>query len=332
MYGNSDSSKKVSVVVCTYNGEAFVQEQMNSIIAQTYPLYEILVFDDASTDNTVEKVKAIAGQFPNIKLAVNERNIGFTKNFEQAIKAASGDVIAIADQDDIWIDTKIEKMMNAWKEPHSLIYCDSTGFTDVLPDIIRPPRLRGFEGTDARKIFLINTISGHASIFKKELVPLVLPFSENAMYDWWIAVVAAYNGGVQHYHEVLVYHRSHSKNITVKALSKYRMVEQRDIYKRYLIKQCKQFETAANIPLPQRNFLIGFYTLMQESLVKKFHTPLFLFLFKNRHILFSYKKKKIGIISHLKHSYLRTFNPKWKENLAKMVEVELNNQNRILKA
>lgn len=307
----SENSKSlVSVVMCTYNGEQFVEQQIRSIISQTYPIYELLVFDDSSTDNTVSIVSAIASEYPFIKVIVNKKNIGFVKNFEQAIQSATGDVIAISDQDDIWINTKIEKMIKAWNPGCPLIYCNSYVFSDIPPANPPSPVFRQFEGTDARKIFLSNTISGHAILIKKEFVFLVLPFTEGVMYDWWMAVVAAYNGGVQHYDEVLVYHRSHTSNVTVNSMNRYSLPEQRYLHKKLLISHSKKFAMAPNIPLAHKNFLIQYHNLLRESLEKTFHFPLFVFMLKNRHLLFNYKRRRIGIISHIKHSYLNTLNRK----------------------
>ncbi|HKG68944.1 MAG TPA: glycosyltransferase [Segetibacter sp.] len=311
---NNIAEKTVSVVMCTYNGEAFVEEQLKSILSQTYPVYELLIFDDASTDNTQKIITRAAFIHPLIKVVLNEKNVGFTKNFEQAIKAATGDVIAISDQDDIWVNTKIEKMMKAWNPASPLIYCSSFIFADNPPTNPLPPKFRQFEGNDARKIFLFNTISGHALLFKKEFVPLVLPFKEGVMYDWWMGVVAAYNGGVQHYNDLLVFHRSHKNNITVNTRNKYKESEQRYLHKKLLIEHTQKFVTAPNIPASHKDFLIKYHALLKESLSKTFHFPLFLFMLRNRHLFFSYKRKTVSFISHIKHSYLRTYNPKMKSN------------------
>lgn len=314
----------VSVIMCTYNGALYVQEQLNSILGQTYPIAEILVFDDASTDNTTQIVTEIAAKNGVIKLTVNEKNIGFNKNFEQALKAASGNVIAIADQDDIWVDTKIEKMLKAWKEECPVIYCDSILFSDTPPANPKShAHFRRFEGTDARKIFLFNTISGHAMLVKKDFLPLVLPFTEGVMYDWWMAVTAAYNGGVQYYPEVLVLQRLHENNITAGSKKEQSVAEKSDAFKKFVIRNCHKFNTTPNMPSSHKEFLNRFHTLMQQSLVKKFHFPLFVFILKHRRLLFNYKKRRIGFFSYLKHSYLRTLSAKWKlnskENLSNIV-------------
>ena len=299
---------KVSVVLCTYNGAKYIQEQLDSIINQTYPVYELLIFDDVSTDNTVEIVNQYAKKHSFIKVSVNEKNLGYTKNFEQALQAATGDAVSICDQDDVWIKDKLERMMNAWDTKHPLIYCNSYIFSGDVPQQPKGPVFRMFEGTDARKVFLANTISGHAIVCRKDFIKLVVPFSKDAMYDWWMGVVAAYNGGVQHYDKVLVYQRSHADNSTVDILEKYDEDDQKNIKKQRMAKQCRVFMTAPNIPPADKILLSTFANLLEESLYVKFHKPLYKFMVKHRRLLFNFKKKKIVIFSHLKHSY------KWATN------------------
>lgn len=299
---------KVSVVLCSYNGAKYIVEQLDSIVNQTYPIFELLIFDDVSVDNTVEIIEDYAHKFPFIKLAVNEINLGYRKNFQQALGFATGDTIAICDQDDVWMKDKLARMIGAWDMSHPLIYCNSFIFSGQAPAQPPEPVFRMFEGTDARKIFLANTISGHAIICSKDFLKLALPFTEDAMYDWWMGVVAAYNGGVQHYDKVLVCQRSHADNSTVDILEKYSANEQKNIKKKLLIKQCRVFMTAPNILSEDKIFLSTFAHLLEESLYKNFHKGLFGFMVKHRKLLFNFKKKKVVIFSHLKHSYLWSLN------------------------
>lgn len=298
----------VSIVLCTYNGARFLRQQLDSLVGQTYPVYELLVFDDRSSDDTVKILNEYATQFPFVKVNVNAQNLGYTRNFEQALHRASGDVIAISDQDDVWMLDKIEKMMKAWKPEHPLIYCNSYIFKDELPAKPKQPGYRMFKGSDARQLALVNTISGHATMCRKDFLPLVLPFSNEAMYDWWMGVVAACNGGVQHYNEVLVYHRNHESNMTVNALDHLETRERKRIEKMRLINQCRIFATAPNMPEGHKQFMLDYARIAEESLDKEIYWPLFFFMVKNRECIFHYKKKSSGLISHIKHSYRRTKN------------------------
>src|SRR5437868_2195931 len=120
----------VSVVMCTYNGSRFVAEQIESICSQTYKELQVIIVDDASSDNTYDIVTQWAAKDPRIQAYRNENNIGFNLNFNKACKLATGDFIAIADQDDIWELTKIEKLMSKINESPDilLVHCISARF------------------------------------------------------------------------------------------------------------------------------------------------------------------------------------------------------------
>ncbi|MGI6224561.1 MAG: glycosyltransferase [Prevotella sp.] len=108
-----DSIKKVSVVMCTCNGEKFVKEQLDSIINQTYPLHEIIIQDDNSHDNTIEILEEYAKKDKRIHVYHNVPALGVNQNFFAGIKKTTGDFIALSDQDDIWELNKIELQMQA---------------------------------------------------------------------------------------------------------------------------------------------------------------------------------------------------------------------------
>ena len=102
---NDDNSTPltVSVVMCTYNGKQFLREQMDSILAQDYPLHEIIVQDDRSTDDTWDILQTYAKAHPGLfKLFRNDEQLGFNRNFHTALLRATGQYVAISDQDDIY--------------------------------------------------------------------------------------------------------------------------------------------------------------------------------------------------------------------------------------
>jgi glycosyltransferase involved in cell wall biosynthesis len=105
----------ISVVVCTYNGEKFIKEQIFSILRQSVRIDEIIVCDDGSSDNTIAYVKEILNIY-NIasKIIINDQNLGISKNFENGIKHTSGSIIFLSDQDDIWMPNKIEKHLSIY--------------------------------------------------------------------------------------------------------------------------------------------------------------------------------------------------------------------------
>mgnify|MGYP002564096947 CR=1 FL=1 len=103
---------RLSVAMCTYNGEKYIREQLMSIRNQTLRIDEIVICDDCSEDDTVEIIENLIRQYDlPVRLHVNTWNHGYRKNFEQAICRCSGDIIFLSDQDDIWLPTKVETII-----------------------------------------------------------------------------------------------------------------------------------------------------------------------------------------------------------------------------
>jgi glycosyltransferase involved in cell wall biosynthesis len=117
-------SHLVSVVLGTYNGEAYLEEQLRSVQAQTWTNLEIIAIDDGSTDRTVGILREYAARDSRIKVIINEQNLGFVRNFEKGCSLSKGKWIALCDQDDYWLPQKVEKMAHAIGDC-PMIYCDS---------------------------------------------------------------------------------------------------------------------------------------------------------------------------------------------------------------
>jgi glycosyltransferase involved in cell wall biosynthesis len=103
---------KLSVALCSYNGEKYIKKQLESIFNQTIPVDEIIICDDGSNDRTIEIISQIQNENPTkINLHQNTKNLGCTKNFEKAIELCQGDYIFLSDQDDLWKKDKVEKTL-----------------------------------------------------------------------------------------------------------------------------------------------------------------------------------------------------------------------------
>jgi cellulose synthase/poly-beta-1,6-N-acetylglucosamine synthase-like glycosyltransferase len=214
----SNSTRKparVSIALCTFNGARFLEEQLDSLLAQTYREIEIIVSDDASSDATVAILERYAQRDPRIVIGVNDSNLGFAQNFEHALTRCNGAFIAPCDQDDVWLPDKIAVLVESIGT-HSLAYCDSklvdefghpTGprMSDIVPML---------STADQSPFAFGNCVSGHAMLFRRELVDHALPVPDGFFYDWWIAAVAASTGGIVFVDESLVLYRQHGRNIT----------------------------------------------------------------------------------------------------------------------
>ena len=119
-----DSLPLISIALCTYNGEEFIRQQLNSLLNQTYTNIEIIAVDDFSIDRTVAILQEYAALDRRLNIFTNEHNLGYTNNFEKALNLCNGDLIAICDQDDIWHPDKL-KIQSELMSGHELLYHDS---------------------------------------------------------------------------------------------------------------------------------------------------------------------------------------------------------------
>jgi len=200
----------VSIALCTYNGAAYLNEQLDSLVKQDYPNLELVIVDDGSTDDTSAIVTGYANKYPWIKCYVNPRNLGYIKNFEKAIGLCSGDYIALCDQDDIWDFRKISIMVNAIGD-NIMVYHDSL-FVDEAGQSLQKKvsDIRNcYSGSDSRIFLFENCVSGHAMLFKRELLNYVNGFNVNLIHDWWLAYAAVNNGSVLFLNQALVKYRQH---------------------------------------------------------------------------------------------------------------------------
>lgn len=200
----------VSVVLCTYNGEKFIREQLDSILNQTYPVDELIIQDDGSNDDTLDIIREYQKKYSQIKLYCNESPLGFNYNFSTAFRKASGDYIASCDQDDIWRKDKIEVLIKHIRD-NKLIFHNSLLFTSTIDSIIgvkNPSHIVYNELFLALKPF----VPGHECFFKRDILSMyesIVVKERNFSYDSLLLIISSVLGSVDFVNEGLVYWRRH---------------------------------------------------------------------------------------------------------------------------
>ena len=293
----------VSVVMCTYNGEKFLHQQIGSVLSQTWPLLELIIVDDVSSDNTVRILEEYSRKDERVKYIVNEKNLGYNKNFEKAILLASGDYVAACDQDDIWAASKIETMMNNWPGGSLFVYSLSGSFNnDDFENRTDAPNVFYSAIDDVHKLVFNSPVHGHACMFKKELMTICLPFPADIFYDWWISMHAASTGIIGCVPQTLTWHRVHEKNSS-RTLTSIKDKQERE---QQLRQQSAYFlETFFKRPVArekEKRSLLYYASLLKETDGRKFSFAMFRYVMKNRELIFHYKKKPFVFFSHLKHA------------------------------
>ena len=181
---------KISVALAAYKGEQYIAEQIGSILGQLGENDELIVSDDFPKGKTRAVVEAISSKDKRI-IYLEGPGKGVVKNFENALKACSGDVIFLSDQDDVWLPGKVEAVMNEIKNGAKLVLHDASR-TDADLQITSPScfEVHGANASFARNL-LKNTFVGCCMAFTKDLLDMTMPFPEGiAMHDWWIALIA----------------------------------------------------------------------------------------------------------------------------------------------
>ena len=301
---NERNPPLVSIALCTYNGEKFLHQQIDSLLAQTYTNIEIVAVDDASADSTRTILEEKARKDNRFRFFINDSNLGYNRNFEKSISLCNGAYVAISDQDDIWEFNKIERMMNLWPPGSSFIYSLSGNFTENdFANRTAAPQVIYTDIDDVHKLVFNSPVHGHACMFKKEMVEKCTPFPEDIFYDWWMSMHAAATGIIGCVPETLTWHRVHqsnsSRNITA--------IKEKELRNEQLRKQCIHFiETFCSRNIlngEQLKSLMEYVTILKTLDGKKFSWPMFWYVLRNRNLVFHYKKPKpFRIISSIKHS------------------------------
>lgn len=287
----------ISIAMCTYNGANYLDEQLHSIINQTSPAAEIIIVDDASTDDTYSILLEWQNRNDSIKIYRNKENLGYNHNFAKAITLTTGDYISISDQDDIWLPEKNELLAAALdKSPvYVLAHCRSARLENGKVQYLAAKRNTIFDANDTRKLIFNNQISGHNMMFRRSLLPFILPIPTKMFYDWWIAVVATTQGSITAVNLPLVEHRIHQENAYY-TKSRKNEPDRDEIIENFL--------SISHLSPETRVFTQELYNRIKTQIQKEapLNFSLLKFLFKHREIIFGHNKKKIPIISHLKRS------------------------------
>lgn len=202
---------KISVCMTTFNGADYIANQIESVLTQLKANDELIIFDDLSSDNTVD---IIYSNFTDNRIIFNQntQRLGVIHNFEQALKIATGDYIFLCDQDDIWLEEKVNQTINALKD--SLLTVSDCKVVDANLLEIHPSFFAIRQSAPGLiKNLYKNSYLGCCMAFRKELLPYILPIPKSVpMHDMWIGLVAETVGKVSFIREPLILYRRHGKN------------------------------------------------------------------------------------------------------------------------
>ncbi|MBI5627064.1 MAG: glycosyltransferase family 2 protein [Nitrosomonadales bacterium] len=193
---------KISIALCVHNGERYVDEQLQSLLSQTCLPYELVVCDDASEDATPVIVEAFAAEAPfKVHLYRNSQRLGIGANFEQAIRLCTGNIIALCDQDDVWLPNKLATFAELIKTGVDWVCCDAEvcdaelhplGYTLwQRVDFDHSERKTARDGRFIEVLIKHYVVAGATLAFKAQARDQLLPIPREWHYDAWLAAVLA---------------------------------------------------------------------------------------------------------------------------------------------
>lgn len=223
LLGSWHTFLKISVCMATYNGESYIGIQLKSILKQLKIEDEVIIVDDCSKDNTVKIINDFND--PRIKIFINSCNSGVSATFELALKKASGDIIFLSDQDDIWMDNKVEKIINCFENvdidivQHDAIVVKGN-YSVLYPSFFEFRKV----GNGILKNFVFSTFLGCCMVFRKNVRDKILPMPLFAGYhDRWIGIMGELYFKTYFLDDKLIYYVRHGGNESTmkrRALSK----------------------------------------------------------------------------------------------------------------
>lgn len=216
---------RLSVAMCTYNGEKYIREQLMSIRNQTLRIDEIVICDDCSEDDTVEIIENLIRQYDlPIRLHINTWNHGFRKNFEQAICRCSGDIIFLSDQDDIWLPTKVETIIGYFNSnpDKEFVFTNAAlvnaagipSYNQTLFDVLGLDKetLDLFDrGYELEMLSIYCRVTGATCALRASMMPYCIPLSNIVAHDEMIAMASAFRNKIGYIAQCLIKYRQHGK-------------------------------------------------------------------------------------------------------------------------
>ena len=215
----------VEILMATCNGEKFLAAQIESLIAQTYTNWRLIVRDDASGDESPKIVKEYSTRYPDkIDLVVDEDGqLGACQSFARLLKHATANYMMFCDQDDIWLPRKVElsvdeirKLEKKYPGAPLLVFTDLTVVNEelgVLSDSLWRLERTNPRNTSLKLLIFDNVATGCTMIFNKPLKDFALPIPDQAlMHDWWLALVCSVHGQLSFLSDRTVLYRQHGRN------------------------------------------------------------------------------------------------------------------------
>ncbi len=225
----------IDILLSTYNGELYLREQLDSILAQSCTDWTLLVRDDGSTDGTLKIINDYSARFPDRIKVISDSlgNLGVTKSFGTLLEASKSEYVMFSDQDDYWLKDKISISMDAmhkleekYAQMPLLVHTDlsvADSNLNIINKSLREYSNLPVEILESSPCFfpLSNPVTGCTALFNAKVRDMSLPFTEKTeMHDVWVGLVAVKNGKLLYVKQPTILYRQHGHNVCGATLRK----------------------------------------------------------------------------------------------------------------
>lgn len=242
-------SMEVSVVIATYNGEKYIKQQLESIINQSVKPDEIIICDDASSDNTTQICEHLLSESGiKFRLLCHKNNAGVIRSFCELMEAATCDVVFLCDQDDVWYPNKIARFLDAFEQnPNCKVVFSNADLVDkdlkrlgksLWEDIGFAPKDLECNIALFNEMLHRNVFTGMSMAFNRSWYQELPPFSRYMLHDEFIGWCAVLHNSAEPLQECLAAYRQHDANVV--GTGRHRKFETFRLMKKQVIISCER--------------------------------------------------------------------------------------------
>ena len=218
---------RVDIILATYNGGRFVEQQIDSILGQMRSGHRLLIRDDGSTDNTLSVLQHFASSNPDKIVLIDDKlpQLGACQSFGRLLEISDADYVTFCDQDDVWLPGRIDKPLERIQTVEKQIGADTPVLAHsdlvVVDESLRPlapsfwsySNLDPYAGNKLNRLLVQNVVTGCATMVNRSLARLACPIPVAApLHDWWLALVASAFGQIVNIPDSTVLYRQHGRN------------------------------------------------------------------------------------------------------------------------
>ena len=242
-----NKTEKLAILLATYQGERYLEEQLESLFGQTYGDWQLYIHDDGSTDKTLEILDAYVKKYPDKVILVEGPSMGGAKeNFLYLMKQVEAPFYMCCDQDDVWLPEKIEKTLQLMKQTEAnrqeevpcLVFTELKvvdGSLKVIAESMSKYQRLDCVNLRLSRMLMQNAVTGCTMMMNRALRDKVISYKDSSriiMHDWWASLIASQFGEIAYLEEATILYRQHGEN-SVGALDSNNMS--------YILKKVRQF-------------------------------------------------------------------------------------------